>query len=102
MEHTQGDGGVVERTQGDGRGGAVLGGVAWFRGEGKGVRWRGRERAGVSGSGARCGADNGCQCAALRLGVGQRWPHGSHALSMVGHDSAQGGVLQRSIRSLTT
>ena len=38
--------------RGDGGGGAVLGGVAWFRGESKGGRWRGRELAGVSGNGA--------------------------------------------------
>ena len=30
----------------------MLGGVAWFRGESKGGRWRGRELAGVSGNGA--------------------------------------------------
>ena len=29
----------------------MLGGVAWFRGESKGGRWRGRELAGVSGNG---------------------------------------------------
>ena len=30
----------------------MLGGIAWFRGESKGGRWRGRELAGVSGNGA--------------------------------------------------
>ena len=30
----------------------MLGGVAWFHGESKGGRWRGRELAGVSGNGA--------------------------------------------------
>ena len=30
----------------------MLGGMAWFRGESKGGRWRGRELAGVSGNGA--------------------------------------------------
>ena len=30
----------------------MLGGVAWFRGDSKGGRWRERELAGVSGNGA--------------------------------------------------
>jgi len=47
----------------------VLGGVAWCRGESKGGRWRGRERAGVSEKwSGRTRGDNGL----LRPGAARR------------------------------
>ena len=51
----------------------MLGGVAWFRGESNGGHWRGRELAGVSGSGAGArGVIMACSGLALLGGSEQR------------------------------
>ena len=51
----------------------MLGDVAWFRGESKGGRWRGRELAGVSGNGAgACEVIMACSGLALPGGSEQR------------------------------
>ena len=48
----------------------MLGGIAWFRGESKGGRWRGRELAWASGNGtsACCGVEGARLPALAALG----------------------------------
>ena len=86
----------------------MLGGVAWFRGESKGGRWRGRELAGVSGNGA--GARG-----VITAGSGRALPGGSeqwrraafiasmrHSCSGAGRPPSAGSVRQSSTKlSLT-